>query len=231
MVSANTNVTITPLNAPSNALTFGLMGDSTLQPATASGGTGGIQIMDRPRLVAALYWYDRSPFELDLPLIIDSEIVYGADGGSVEYQCRQIRSWLDPVGGTIQPPVLSVTGPVDGVEYLWWLYSVEYDEAIRDPQGGFRTQQKIKVVLYEFNSSTQNVLGAPSPAQAALYQYNGSIGSQAYTLYTVVVGDTLSSISATQLGTASEWQTIAALNNLRDPNFLTAGQVLKLPSS
>lgn len=56
--------------------------------------------------------------------------------------------------------------------------------------------------------------GAPAPAP----QGGGT--------YTVVSGDTLSSIAA-KFGTS--WQTLQALNNLPDPNKIYPGEVLKVP--
>ncbi|MFV0135443.1 N-acetylmuramoyl-L-alanine amidase [Streptomyces sp. HMX87] len=49
------------------------------------------------------------------------------------------------------------------------------------------------------------------------------------TTYTVVKGDTLSSIARTKLGDASRYTEIAKLNSLSNPNAIKVGQVLKLP--
>ena len=46
---------------------------------------------------------------------------------------------------------------------------------------------------------------------------------------TVKRGDTLGSIAARLLGSASKWKTLADLNKIRDPNKLKVGQVLKVP--
>lgn len=47
--------------------------------------------------------------------------------------------------------------------------------------------------------------------------------------YTVKKGDTLSSIAAAQLGGAEKWHRIQAMNDLKNPNLIHPGQVLKLP--
>jgi nucleoid-associated protein YgaU len=47
--------------------------------------------------------------------------------------------------------------------------------------------------------------------------------------YTVKDGDRLDSIAASQLGDASRWIEIASLNNIDDPQSITAGTPLQLP--
>jgi len=48
--------------------------------------------------------------------------------------------------------------------------------------------------------------------------------------YTVRKGDTLSGIASALLGKAALYTSIAKLNNLKDPNKITVGQVLKIPA-
>lgn len=47
--------------------------------------------------------------------------------------------------------------------------------------------------------------------------------------YTVKAGDTLLSIAARELGSATRYTELAALNDIRDPRRLRPGQVLRLP--
>lgn len=47
--------------------------------------------------------------------------------------------------------------------------------------------------------------------------------------YTVRPGDTLSSIAAVQMGSASLWRRLAEANNIRDPRALRVGQRLVIP--
>ena len=228
MTNPNTLVVITPVS-PSGlpGITFNLLGDATYQPAT--GGTGGWQIIDRPKMVAATQWYDRSPMELDLPVAITSPTTNGVEGQSVELPCLILETWQDAVVGTLVPPVLSITGPIPGLQRLWVLQNMELDEALRDPTGGFRILQQFKLTFWEFTSVTGGTIGTPSPAEAFLAGLTVASGASSYLLYTVVQGDTLSSIAATWLGNADLWTSIASLNNLRDPTSIVAGQVLKLP--
>lgn len=225
----NTLVRMFPTNG-GPGLTFSLLGDATYNPA--AGGQGGWQIIDRPRLVAATQWYDRSPMAIVGKVMLDSSVIYGAPGQSIEQQCRLLDSWQDKVPGTNQPPVFFISGPVAGTQRQWVLYTFTFNEAIRDSQAQFRTQQMIDLTLYEYNSPLQTTLNNPSPAaQATFLANNQANGSGGYYAYTVVQGDTLESIAARLLNNYSEWLAIAALNGIRDPNNIFPGQVLSIPNS
>lgn len=55
------------------------------------------------------------------------------------------------------------------------------------------------------------------------------IGDLVHRRYTVVKGDTLSSIAAKHLGGAEKWKMIQEMNDIKNPNLIHPGQVLKLP--
>lgn len=228
---ANKTVTLTPVSPPGPGLTFALWGDATYKNAGASTGVSGFQVLDRPRQTAAIFWYDRPLWELDLPLTLDSTVLYGAPGQSIELQCITLESWQNRVSGTVQPPVLSITGPVPGVQRQWVVYTLTFQAAIRDPVGGFRTQQQAKVTLYEYQSPLASQITTPTPAQAAQQALTASVASQSYVIYQVRAGDTLSSIAAQFLGTYTKWTTLASLNNIRTPNNLTPGQIIQIPQT
>ena len=213
-----------------SGITFSLLGDATYSPAT--GGQGGFQVVDRPREVAGLQWYDRSPMQLVLPLLMDSGIINGAPGTPIEFPCQLLDSWQDKIPGTLMPPIFSVTGPVPGIQHQWAIYTLSFGKAIRDPQGGFRTQQNVDLTLYEYNSVLQTTLNTPGPAAQAAYLNNQqNNGAGGYYIYQVVAGDTLESIAAKLLNNYSAWLNIAALNNLRDPSNLYPGQQLEIPNT
>lgn len=213
-----------------DGITFALAGDSTYSPA--SGGQGGWQIIDRPREVAGLQWFDRSPMMIVASLIMDAEIINGSAGSPIEYTCQLLDSWQDKVPGTNMPPVFTVTGPVAGIQHQWVIYTLSFGAAIRNYPGGFRTQQKVDLTLYEYNSVLQQTLNTPGPAAQAAYlnaqQNNGAGG---YYIYQVVQGDTLETIATRFLGNFAEWTNIAQLNNIRDPNNLIPGQPLLIPNN
>ena len=196
----------------------------------ATGGTGGWQIVDRPKRPAATQWYDRSPWELDMTLMIDSETIYGHAGQSIESECQIMETWMDAVPGTLLPPVLTISGPVPGHQRQWCVYTLDFEEALRNPTAGYRYQQSITIALYEYLPPTSGIASGASPAQAAQQALLAQSSSTSYVLYTVKAGDTLSSIAARQLNNYAAWTTIALLNNIRDPNSLVPGQIIKLPA-
>jgi hypothetical protein len=210
------------------ALLFNLIDTGKYYQAT--GGTGGWQIVDRPKRPAATQWYDRSPWELDMTLMLDSETIYGVAGRSIEYQCQLMETWMDAVPGTLLPPILTITGPVPGLQRQWCVYTLEYDDAIRNPSAGFRTQQSITVALYEYVPATSAIAAGASPAAAAQQTLLAQTSAVSYVLYTVKTGDTLSSIAAKLLNNYAAWTTIAFLNNIRDPNSLIPGELIKVPA-
>ena len=225
-MAASTFVTIQPVSPAALGINFSLLGDSTYNQASSS---GGVQIVERPKLVAATQWLDRAPFQITLPLRLDSFAIFGNNNTSIEGLCLTVESWLDPAPGTLDPPVLSISGPVPGVQRQWWLYTVTFKEAIRDPQAGFRVQQDLDIVMYEYNSPLETSVYSTSPANAAAAALDNAESSQSYSLYYVAAGDTLSSIAASQLGNYTAWVYIALLNGIRDPNTLVPGQIIKIP--
>ena len=225
-----TQVNVIQVNPLGPSITFGLQGDSTYEPAGSSA-SGGWQIVDRPRQVASLQWYDRSPWQLVGDAVIDSETIYGAGqtGNSVEAYCTLLESWSDKIPGTQLPPILSIAGPVPGIQRQWILYKASFGKAIRDPQAGFRVQQNVNLTFYEYNAPITTIGGLPTPAQAAQAALNAAQSSQSYTLYTASQGDTLVSIAAAQLGNWQDWLLLSALNNINDPSGIYAGQLIKIP--
>lgn len=49
--------------------------------------------------------------------------------------------------------------------------------------------------------------------------------------YTIQAGDTLASIARQFLGNALRYRELATLNNIANPNVITIGQVLKIPTA
>ena len=299
-VSQNTVVTLTPVNLSSlnstggsySSVTLMLLGDATFGLI----GSGGWQVVDRPKQVAATQWFDRSPYQLQFDGLLDgdygSEYISGAlyefygspywtngyhvningDGmgmfggaiaktystsgdylfgssNSVEPDCAQLRHWLDPVPGTYQPPVLSITGPVDGTDRKWVMSNIEFDEALRDTNTGNRFQQKVKVTLYEYNPSISTQVGYYNLTPAQIYALNATSSNNGSTTptgvsskkYVIVKGDTFAKILAklyphsTKKATVYQNQFLA----LNPTNFSFSklnggkmvGQTIKVPTS
>ena len=224
---AQTQVILTPINPAGPPMTFALWGDAKYGPASSGG--GGWQIVDRPRLVGATQWYDRAPKMLEMPLTLDSRLLYGNDTTSVEGLCLIVDEWNDKVPGGQQPPVFTVSGPVPGIQHQWVMNKVEFAAAIRDPSAGYRVHQEMTMTLYEYNSPLYTVMGSPTPAALANAWLSVAESAQSYYLYTVSTGDTLPGIAAKLLNNWNRWTDIATLNNIRDPRSILPGQVLKIP--
>jgi LysM repeat protein len=223
MTNPATLVLLTPVSPPQVGVTTVLLGDSTYEQATS--GSGGWQIVDRPKQTAATQWYDRSPWELDLPLMFDSAAIYGVNGLSIENQCLLLESWMDNVPGTLIPPILKIGGPLPGTQREWCVYSLQFGNALRDPNSGFRTQQMFDITLYEYipplvSGNTGTPVQNAQAATAAL---------SAYYQYIVKAGDTLGTIAARLYNNYNDWPFIANANGIRDPNNLTVGETINLP--
>jgi len=172
MSQNNRIVTFIPPKKGYSQVIAGLAGDATFGPLTS----GGWQVIDRPKQVAAVQWFDRSPFKLEFDIILsasvtDSPKVGVNTFGGVEASCQEIERWLLPVPGTYQPPILEVDGPLptndNVVSGYWILYSVEFREAIRNGIGQ-RVQQNAHITLYEYNSPLGQSVNSKnySPAKA-----------------------------------------------------------------
>ena len=227
-MAASSLVSITPIDPAGPTIKFCLLGDAVYGPA-GGGGNGGWQIVDRPRLVAATQWYDRSPMQLELPLMLDAHTLYLNSSISIEPLCYAVDLWQDRTPGKMQPPTLAISGPVPGQQHNWVLKSVTFNEALRNKVGGYRFQQKMTMTLYEYNSPLVSLAPAGSPAQAATAALNAEEASQSFTIYVVVKGDTLSKIASKVLGNYALWTRLATLNDIRDPNTLSPGQLIKIP--
>ena len=223
-----TQVVVTPVNPPGEGIILGLLGDSTYDQA-GGGGSGGWQIVDRPRNVAAMQWYDRSPWQLVGKAVIDSYTIYGNNHISVDPLCLLMESWMDKIPGTLLPPILSITGPVPGIQRKWVLYKASFGAAIRNSHAGFRVYQEVDLTFYEYHAPITTITGLPSPASTAQANLAAATAAESYNLYTVVAGDTLVTIAANQMGNWTFWTQLAALNNVRDPNHLSAGLIIKIP--
>lgn len=253
-------ITITPSNAGTSIdhryqpIKLGLAGDATYGIV----GSGGWQIVDRPKQVAATQWYDRSPFQMSFDGIFDhtvtAPLVYPtptpSDAGftpkrpsagdrtvdpSVEPYCESLEYWLNrvPKKNRYEPPILKVSGPVPGTARLWVLYSFEFDAAVRNGAGQ-RTMQEVKIVLYEYNSPLSNQATHPTPAKKHAEQISTQAAEPnstagSDTTYTVSAGDTLLKISHAFYGGRDVVSNIMAQNGLRDPNSIVVGQVISLP--
>jgi hypothetical protein len=239
-----------------NSVNVLLSGDATYAP---TGGGGGWQVIERPKRVAATQWFDRAPWSLTMECIVNESMItnnnnfynstkskfdqsglpYGPTSSlstsnaqqniSVEHTCTELESWLNAIPNSLEPPVFSITGPVPGTRHLWALYSLEFSEALRDNAAGFRYQQNVKMVFYEYNSPAGNSKNYYMWGPAETYNYNASTGEISFRNYIVKENDTLKSIVKNHFPQTTVFR-IQQLNNIRDPRNLTPGQRLIIPN-
>jgi LysM repeat protein len=239
LANKRTLLTLTPFspNKVYHPVTMGIAGQI---PLTQVSGSGGWQIVDRPRRAAATQWYDRSPFQLVIPAIMDQSVTRSAT--TPDEDVNQLLSWLsapDVNATIIQPPTIKVHGPVLGTELTWVLYSLEHGDALRDSQSGQIIQQILTITLYEYNPPFPSLATGSGPAATAAKSNTGGSTKN----YVVKAGDTLAKIASQQLKGVSLSKAESAIidANRGDPslNMRSPGQILttllgktiKIPSS
>lgn len=166
-----------------------VMGDVEMDQVS---GSGGLQVIDRPRRVAATQWYDRSPFQLTLNFIMDTSITSQRPINDME----EMQTWLEAatVSGTIiQPPYLTITGPTPGTGRSWMLSTLTEKSRLYTPAGD-QLQVTGVAVLYEFNPPYPYAGTSPAKNQ----QQTSS--SKTTKTYTIKAGDTILKIAASPLG-------------------------------
>lgn len=168
------------------------MGDAELAQVS---GSGGVQVIDRPRRVAAIQWYDRSPFQLTLNFIMDVSITSLTPISDME----EMQTWLEAAttsGTIIQPPYLTITGPTPGTGLSWMLYTLTEKSRLYTPAGD-QLQVIGTAVLYEFNPPYPYAATSPAKNQQQ------TTASKSHKTYVIKPNDTILKIAASQMGKAS----------------------------
>jgi hypothetical protein len=234
--SAPRLITLTPTAAGYSSVTMGLLDQTTYGPISS----GGWQVVDRPKTVAATQWNDRSPFQLVMTCILDNSITNSNNQSYVEQDCAQLESWLDavPGGTTYEPTTFSISGPVPGsvtsiIPRLWFIYALEFTDAIRDfaYDTGYRTQQQLKMTCYEYNSPLANAINSRNYSAAAVFSSTQNATVRGTKLYTIKQGDTIDGITAANGGGKNYPTNLKTINNIRDNSILKymVGQTIILP--
>lgn len=192
---------------------------------------GGWSLQPRPRRSGFTEYDGVAPYTLTVPVLFDKLDT----GDSVEAEIETLRRLMrDRVGPRAEPAVVQVAGASVPLTHLVWvIQDLEFGDEIKRNDGA-RSRAFVTVTLYQYLAADILVSVKASPAQAAQERMGvASVGGTASVTtsrtYTVRQGDTLSSIAASQLGSAGRYTEIASLNGIRDPNAITAGQVLRLP--
>lgn len=218
-------VMLTTATGPRRQVELHLIGQAEL-----SGGVGGWEVVDRPKRRGVPEWAGVAPYQLVLPLLADGMDIRPGVDVSVEPTLRQLEEMGSPIGVDRDPPVLRLSGPVSLPQSLgglrWVLTDIAWGAEVRDDDTR-RIQAQVTVTLLQFVAATAVL--SPAAAARAKQTTPAPDAPAASRTYVVKSGDTLSKIAAQQLGDFRRFAEIASLNGLRDPNFIKAGQTLKLP--
>lgn len=199
--------------------------------APAISGGGGWSVVSREKQVGMTEWTGYEPYTMDIPIVFDGFVEDKSVEGSISSLYWFMRA---PVGPRHEPAVLTVSGPIPLTSLRWVINNITpsttADDEIRNDHG-LRVRFTATVTLLEHVPGDVLVAHKKSPAK----KHKASSGRKGNTTrtktYIVKRGDTLGTIAAHLLHSASKWHSIAKLNGIRDPNSVKVGQKLKIPSS
>lgn len=183
---------------------------------------GGWEVVARARRKGITQWVGAEPARMAVPVLFDGF----RDRQGQELAIGRLSRMALPPEPTKPPPLIRVTPglPIGGIK--WVIQQIEWgDDQIweRDSGGSIvRMRQDGTVTLLEYVPPELLGVGAPGPGTSD----NARIDRR---LYTVGDGDNLVSIAVNELGDRNMWTTIADYNDIRDPNTLDVGQLLRLP--
>lgn len=192
------------------------------------GGVGGWVERPHDRAKSTVEWLGTPAHYMTLGLFFDA--VRRPPGVSR----RDVEADLDLLhrfgqNGGRRPPILQLTFG-HGQQIRWVITDIIHRTSELDPSTKRRVQAAVDVDLLEWRptdlalSPVESVEAAPE-APGRFTRPDADART-----YTVRAGDTLSSIAARELGRASRWPEIGALNGLANPDLIVVGQVLTLPA-
>lgn len=179
----------------------------------------------RPRKVGFAEWTGRGVPRLALGILLEG---WAADEDQ-EPAIRTLEKLTEPSPQSSgQPPVVRVSGI--GVpcspQAEWVLEGIEFGDLVARRADGRRVRQAATLTLMQF-SEPEIAFADSASARAA------QAAAKAARTISARSGDTMSKIAARELGKASRWQEIRALNpSLKDPSReIKADTKVKVPSS
>lgn len=189
-------------------------------------GRGGWAEVTRPRRPGVIEWVGTAPAKASLSLMFDG----WRTGTAVGTKMAALEA-MAPLAPTVEPPTILITNawPIPS-NIPWQIQTITWDAstALRSSANMIvRAEARIELVERRI---AETVIARSSPAKrAAAKTSKATTTTKKVRTVTVKKGDTLSSIAARLLGSSAKWTLIAKANNLRSPNNIKPGQVLKLP--
>lgn len=162
---------ITPVTPAGPTVAFGLA--DVAQLAQYSSGGSAWTAVSRPRRKAFLEFTADQLAQLTVPLVLDSS----DDDVSIEHSVALVAGWLRPTTGTGEPPILSVSGPLDQAGVNGWVcQTIAWGTNQIRRRDGALTQTDLILTLVEYQGAPT---GIPSPTLAA--QLTAAVGVLAET--------------------------------------------------
>lgn len=188
-------------------------------PPAITGGSGGWEVVPRPRRVALTIWRGRDPYTMDVPVLLDGWLAER----SVEQDIARLNQMF--MGTDLKsPPTIQIEGavPVKGIKWVGtieWGTNVIWEET---PRGaGFRYRQDAVLHLVQYN-----------PEKRVAIRKDAQRGP---VTYTVKSGDTLRSIAKHFLNDSDRWRDIARAQTpplrVLGTAQLKRGKVLRIPGA
>jgi LysM repeat protein len=188
------------------------------------GGGGSWSVIRRPKARPATEWDGASERRLVFTLIFDGYAagrVTSSGPGVVETDCRRLEELWDPSGDRRPAQVKFDYGPV-GAGRTWVIDDLSHGDELLNAALE-RVYSEISVTLLEYVEPEVTLV--PS----VKYRSTQTDVVASTRNYSVRAGESLASIAAARLGSASRWTELAQINGIRDPRSLKAGQTIRVP--
>lgn len=185
-------------------------------PPTPQDGGGGHEVVPLPKRSAVTVWRGRgSLLSMSVPIVLGS-----ATHSPVTPARSALMSMWRPADATDEPPPIRLRSPGDAVPFqsvTWVLTGLEWGAYMGDGRGN-RVMQKLVLTVTEYRPDEQLQIEVIQAKQKWLQ------------VYTVRVGDTLSSI-ARKFRVKGGWRAIGDIQHppIRDPRKVRVGQRLLIP--
>lgn len=190
---------------------------------------GGWQYTKRPKRAAMSEYMGHDPWILTVPLVFSYDppgTKPTANDNSVVESGLQILEaiYRNHVGPRQEPAVVTLTCPlIPFTGFQWNIQDWQETAVYRDEQGQ-RYYTALNITFNQYVPADLIDVTSTSPAQQI-----ASASQTACSVYTVKYRDTLWSIAQKQLGDVNQWKLLSTMNNIRDPDAITEGQLLRLP--